>query len=236
LTFARALGGGSGFYEMVSLRAPTIAFDQPDQSGRRIWPRGVDRTTLDPYYNIAEQMLHVEQIEPHDIPKSGLVFSQMMKNLGYSCERARYAVRGCLGSGRCVTGCIYAAKQSLLLNYLPQAVSAGATVHTGIAARWVANRPSRSRGGNLPDIPYLYEVQCEDVETGRPRRYRSKIVILAGGAVGTAHLLLASRKHLQSLSAHVGQNIAFNGGVRTAGLLGEHLPDGDMYTGRSIPA
>jgi len=33
LTYAEALGGGSGFYEMVSLRAPSVAFDQLDAQG-----------------------------------------------------------------------------------------------------------------------------------------------------------------------------------------------------------
>jgi choline dehydrogenase-like flavoprotein len=61
-TFAEALGGGSGFYEMVSLRAPSLAFDQIDASGRRLWPAGIDRAALDPYYERAEAMLHVEQI------------------------------------------------------------------------------------------------------------------------------------------------------------------------------
>src|SRR5881628_3397066 len=48
LTYAEALGGGSGFYEMVSLRAPTLAFEQLDDTGRLLWPAGVDRRTLDP--------------------------------------------------------------------------------------------------------------------------------------------------------------------------------------------
>src|SRR3989475_11337989 len=125
LTYAEALGGGSGFYEMVSLRAPSVVFDQMDAQGRRLWPEGLDRAALDPYYDLAERMLHVSQIPLAEVPKTGHVFAQLMKNLGYSVDRARYAVRGCQGSGFCVTGCVYGAKQSLFLNYLPQAVEAG---------------------------------------------------------------------------------------------------------------
>ncbi len=134
LTYAEAMGGGSGFYEMVSLRAPSIVFRQTDEAGRRLWPAGLDRRALDPYYDRAEEMLHVTQIPVEKVPKTGLVFALMMKNLGYSCDRARYAERGCVGSGFCVTGCIYGAKQSLLLNYLPQAVEAGAVVETDVEA------------------------------------------------------------------------------------------------------
>src|SRR5437879_7187819 len=222
LTYAEALGGGSGFYEMVSLRAPSLVFDQEDQRGRRLWPAGLDRCALDPYYDVAEEMLHVTQIPPEKVPKSGLVFAMMMKNLGYSCDRARYAERGCIGSGFCVTGCIYGAKQSLLLNYLPQAVAAGATIETGVAALRIARRPDNR-----------YEVRCR--QGGQLVTYRSRILILGGGTIGTAKLLLASGDAMPFLGAHVGRNIAFNGSVKAAALLADDLPDGDMFTGRTHP-
>ena len=89
---------------MVSLRAPSLVFDQVDAQGRRLWPRGLDRRVLDPYYDVAERMLHVSQIPLAEVPRTGLVFARLMKNLGYSVDRARYAVRGCQWSGFCVTG------------------------------------------------------------------------------------------------------------------------------------
>ena len=153
LTYAEGLGGGSGFYEMVSLRAPSLVFDQQDERGRRLWPAQLDRAALDPYYDRAEAMLRVEQIAPQDVPRSGLVFSLLMKNLGYSCDRARYAVRNCLGSGFCVSGCIYGAKQSLHVNYLPQAVAAGARIECDLEAERVAPLHDARE-------PYRYEVRC----------------------------------------------------------------------------
>src|SRR5262245_46561560 len=149
LTYAEAMGGGSGFYEMVSLRAPSVAFNQVDEHGRRLWQAGTDRRARDPYYVIAEEMLHVLQIPLELLPKAGQVFAMMMKRLGYSCDHARYAERGCIGSGFCVTGCIYAAKQSLLLNYLPQAVTAGATIETDTEALRIIPLPGPR-----------YEVRC----------------------------------------------------------------------------
>lgn len=239
LTYAEALGGGSGFYEMVSLRAPSLAFDQVDARGVPLWPAGVDRRSLDPFYELAEALLHVRQIRPDDVPKTGLVFALLMKRLGYSCERARYAVRGCLGSSFCVTGCIYGAKQSLHMNYLPAARAAGATVETDLEARAVrpTGDPVRPvRPGAPGGTPYRYEVACRSRTDPRDRRiYRARIVVLAGGAVGSAAVLLRSRRHLPGLSRHVGRGLAFNGSVKVAGLLPSELPDGDMFTGRSHP-
>jgi len=227
LTYAEALGGGSGFYEMVSLRAPSLVFDQVDAQGQRLWPRGLDRRELDPYYDVAERMLHVSQIPLDEVPKTGLVFARLMKNLGYSVDRARYAVRGCQGSGFCVTGCIYGAKQSLFLNYLPQAVAAGAEIETDLEA--LSIEP-------LAAAPYRYQVLCRGHTGGRDHvRFVAKIVVLAGGTVGTARLLLRSRGNLPFLSEHVGRNIAYNGSVKVAGLLPDSFPDTDMFTGRTHP-
>jgi choline dehydrogenase-like flavoprotein len=237
LTYAEALGGGSGFYEMVSLRAPTLAFEQLDEAGHVLWPAGVDRRALDPYYELAERMLRVSQIPVEEVPKTGLVFAQLMKSLGYSVDRCRYAVRGCQGSGFCVTGCVYGAKQSLFLNYLPQAVAAGAEIETDLEA--LAIQPIagvRWRAGSaLRDIPYRYRVTTRRRGDGSLIVFVARIVILGGGTVGTARLLSGSRPYLPHLSEHVGRNIAYNGSVKVAALLPDGIPDADMFTGRTHP-
>ena len=184
-------------------------------------------------------MLRVEQVAPNDVPKTGLVFSLMMKQLGYTCDRVPYAARGCIGSGFCITGCIYGAKQSLLRNYIPQAVAAGARIETDLEAVAIRLRDSivvGEGGGSLPDLPYRYDVILEGRNHRRERiKVSTKLLILAGGTVGTARLLLNSKEHLPRLSSHVGRNIAFNGSVKVAGLLGEDMPDVDMFVGRSHP-
>jgi choline dehydrogenase-like flavoprotein len=238
-TYAEGLGGGSGFYEMVSLRAPSMAFDITGSDGTRLWPGGVDRRAMDPWYDLAERMLRVEQIGIDEIPKSGVVFARLMKNLGYSCDRARYAVKGCVGSGYCVSGCIYGAKQSLHLNYIPQARQSGTRILTDVEALRIRPLcdaaepvPRRAPVGTIPD---RYEVECRNARTGESFAVRAKVVILGGGTVGTAALLLASTGMMPRLSRHVGRNIAFNGSVKAVGILPEGFMDGDMLSGRSHP-
>ena len=43
----------------------------------------------------------------------------------------------CNGCGDCVTGCNFGAKNTLLMNYLPDAVAHGAEVFTEVDVRWV---------------------------------------------------------------------------------------------------
>jgi cholesterol oxidase len=159
----------------------------------------------------------------------------LMKNLGYSCDRARYAVQHCIGSGFCTTGCIYGNKQSLHLNYLPQAVAAGLEVECGIEALSIhALEDTRitAEQRDLGGTDERYEVRARKGD-GRLARYWAKIVVLGGGTVGTARLLLASRPFLWLRPDHLGRHIAMNGSVKAAGILPEGIPDGDMFTGRS---
>jgi len=231
LTYAEAFGGGSGFYEMVSLRAPSIAFEQRDVLGRRLWPQGVTRETMDPWYDVADSMLRVEQIRDADVPINGQIFALLMGRLGYSCDRARYAVRNCLGSGYCVTGCIYGAKQSLHVNYLPQAQEAGAAVACDAEALEI--RPLRRARSAGPGLTPRYRVRCRI--GGEECWYEAAVVVLGGGTVGTATLLLRSSGALPRLAPHVGRHITFNGSVKAAAMLPDDIPDGDMYAGRSHP-
>lgn len=240
MSFIEGLGGGSGFYEMISLRAPSLAFEQEDEWGRRLWPTGLDRAALDPYFEIAERMLHVQRIPVDRIPKNGLIFSKMMKNLGYSCDRSWYAyIPGrCVGSGFCAYGCVYGAKQSLHFNYLPRARSAGANIITGVKAyaiRQVGGAGRTARDGDLSRVPHRYEVRAREVRTGKCLRFRCRLLVLGAGTVGTGVLLESSRDRLSGLSQALGRRLSFNGGVKAVGLLGDEWPDGDMFTGQSQP-
>lgn len=238
-TYAEGLGGGSGFYEMVSLRAPSKIFRQTDKFGRYLWPGGINRTNLDYYYDIAEKMLHVEQIAKNEIPKSGIVFSILMKNLGYSCDRARYAVKDCQGSGYCVSGCVFGAKQSLHLNYLPQAEKAGLNIISDTEALSIRCLLPKIKSTKviktLKGTPFRYAVQCSNLKDKSVFEIKAKLLILGGGTIGTAKLLLNSKKNLHFLGSHVGKNISFNGSVKAIGLIPEEMIEGDMFTGRTHP-
>jgi choline dehydrogenase-like flavoprotein len=238
-TYAEGLGGGSGFYEMVSLRAPTVAFEQKGKDGVRLWPAGITRATMDPYYQLAEKMMHVTQIGKEEIPKSGLALSYLLRRLGYSVDRVPYAVQGCLGQSYCVAGCIAGAKVTVHSSYLEPAIRAGMTLMTDCEARSIHPLNVRSdeehSGRNIQQLPYRYEVRCFNLKQNISLTIRAKLVILGGGTVGTARLLLNSRRWLPELGLHVGNNVAVNGTVKSLGILPEGFPEGDMFTGRSHP-
>jgi cholesterol oxidase len=136
-----------------------------------------------------------------------------------------------------VTGCVFAAKQSLPRNYLREAEEAGTTVFTGYEARGIRTLGDAGRWthfGSIRSLPYRYEVECKG-PAREVSRFRTRLVIVAAGTVGSAELLLRSDRELPNLSRHVGRNLAFNPSVKVCGLLPPDFPEGDMFVGRSHP-
>jgi enediyne biosynthesis protein E9 len=237
-TYAEGLGGGSGFYEMVSLRAPTVAFEQTDE-GRRLWPRSLTRAAMDPFYAIAERMMRVEQIPRDEVPRTGLAFALLLRELGWSVDRVPYSVRGCVGHAFCVAGCVAGAKVTLIETYLAAARALGTKILTDQSVERIrlikGLAPYDPDCRELRRLPYRYEVLSVNPKTGEALVVEAKVLILGGGTVGTAKLLLNSRKDLPELSPQCGRNIATNGTVKSIGILPDNIPDGDMFRGRSHP-
>ena len=125
-----------------------------------------------------------------------------------------------------------------MMNYLPQAIAEGTRIETdteAIEVRPLVDPAKGPRDGPLTSLPLRWELSCRNRVDGSLVRFRARILILAGGTVGTAVLLLRSKDHLPDLSRHVGRNIAFNGSVKAAGILPDDFPEGDMFSGRSQP-
>ena len=238
-TFAEGLGGGSGFYEMVSFRAPSIAFDLKDEGGNKLWPIGITRKTLDPYYEISEVNMNVHQIAKEEIPKNGIVFCKLMSNLGYSVDRVNYSVKNCRGASYCVAGCTFGSKQNLITTYLRKAESHGLKSLTNIQAEQIIplfkNGYLHQHQNKIADIPYRYQVNAFSYTDKERITIFAKILILAAGTVGTAILLLNSKKYFEHASEHIGRNINVNGSVKTLGLLPPDFIKGDMFVGQSHP-
>lgn len=238
-TFAEGLGGGSGFYEMVSFRAPSIAFDLKDEKGNKLWPSGITRKILDPYYEISERNMNVHQIAKEEVPKNGVVFCKLMNNLGYSVDRVNYSVKNCRGASYCVAGCSFGSKQNLITTYFRKAESHGLRSLTNIQAEQII--PLNTNGHlyqhpyRIEDIPYRYQVNAYSDTDKESITIFTKILILAAGTVGTAILLMKSKKYFENASEHIGRNINVNGSVKTLGLLPPDFIMGDMFVGQSHP-
>jgi enediyne biosynthesis protein E9 len=213
------VGGGSNLYLAASLRSPRETFERRDHHpddgpDRRIWPQQISRGSLDPYYRRAEQALRVQRPTWNQVAKSGGLWAASLDRAGHTCDRVPQAIdlSRCIQAKWCHTGCIFAAKNSVITNYLASAERLGVQVRPNSQAELI--RQSQAR-------PYRYVVTVSDVDNEGPNPTRQptgssfevecKVLILAGGAMGNSPLLMRSRPALPSLSGRVGKHLGING-------------------------
>ncbi|QQR45900.1 GMC family oxidoreductase [Myxococcus xanthus] len=117
----------------------------------------------------------------------------------------------CTLCGDCMTGCNFGAKNSVLMNYLPDAHRHGAKLFTEVGVRYLARDGARWRVYYRPMNAGRERFDAPDLWLTADR------VILAAGTMGTAELLLRSKALGLSLSGRLGQRFSNNGDVMAFG-------------------
>jgi len=115
----------------------------------------------------------------------------------------------CTDCGDCVSGCNESAKNTLLMNYLPDAVNHGAQVFTRIAVRSVERDPAAGRW------KVWYRVRESGAEKfgGAETFVTADRIFIAAGALGSTEILLRSHARGLALSNRVGSGFTSNGDV-----------------------
>ena len=133
---------------------------------------------------------------------------------GHTCDRVPLAIdlSRCIQAKWCHTGCIYAAKNSVITNYLASAEEMGVEVRPNSEAELIIQSQAR---------PYRYVVTSWELDnegpnptrqpTGRSFEIECKVLILAAGAMGNSPLLMRSRPGLPNLSSQLGKHVGING-------------------------
>ena len=137
--------------------------------------------------------------------------------------------KACTNCGDCVTGCNHSAKNTLLMNYLPDAYNHGAEIFCGVAVSYIAPLASGwivyyevfGTGRGVFNAPLLFT--------------RARTVIISGGTLGSTEILLRSRDKGLALSDALGKHFTGNGDVLGFSYnckdpidgigLGEHFDD-----------
>ena len=126
-------------------------------------------------------------------------------------------LNGCTRTGTCAYGCPEGAKSTTDLTLWPHSLKAGARLVTGARVREIEiDEQGRASGAIYID------------RTGRERRQRAKVVILAANGVGTARLLLLSQSGrypngLANSSDLVGRRLMFHPYSAVLGAFDEDL-------------
>jgi cholesterol oxidase len=211
------LGGTSLVNANVSLRAEERVFDDP------VWPEGLQadlNSLVQQGYARAEEMLRpvslpqsirlkkLDALERSSTQLKGR-FSRPPINVTFQTGVNHVGVhqQACTLCGDCVSGCNYGSKNTLIMNYLPDARNFGAEIYTRAAVRYLERRDDR------------WVVHYQLLDTGRERFaapllfVSADLVVLSAGTLGSTEILLRSRDNGLPLSPALGSRFTGNGDV-----------------------
>jgi cholesterol oxidase len=219
------LGGTSLVNANVVLRAEPRVFDDP------CWPQAVrdDLNTLveDGYRHALEMLrpaplpesIKLRKLEALEKSAAELKEKFYRPPLNVTFEEPPNGINhvgveqhACKLCGDCVTGCNYHAKNTVLMNYLPDARNHGAEIYTQVSVRhleranerWVVHYQLLDSGREKFDAPTMF--------------VSADIVILAAGTLGSTEILLRSKANGLSLSdRQLGKHFTGNGDVLAFG-------------------
>ncbi|HEX8906200.1 MAG TPA: GMC family oxidoreductase N-terminal domain-containing protein, partial [Longimicrobiaceae bacterium] len=223
------LGGTSLINANVSIVPDERVFAQER------WPRELrDRSVLDEGYQRAWRMLRPNPYPPNGtkgyppLPKlaaqevSAAHLKQIHPDQPAEIRRTdinvNFTVDGpnhvgtlqkpCNNCGDCVSGCNVRAKNTTLMNYLPDARNHGAEIFTQCSVKYVTREPDGT-----------WTVHFDWVGSGRgefkaPELFvRANVVVISAGTLGSTEILLRSRQKGLAASDRVGDHFSGNGDV-----------------------
>ncbi len=214
------LGGTSLVNANVSLEADRRAIDHPrwpqafcDDIGTKLkdgTKRALDMLKAVPYED--GDYLRLEKLDALEASASALEgeFYRVPINVNFTdfadgTNHVGVEQQACTRCGDCLTGCNYSAKNTLMMNYLPDAVNHGGRIFTQIDVR----RLERENAS--------WVIHYQILDSGRENfkaptmTLRAGLVILAAGALGSTEILLRSGKAGVPLSKRVGKGFTGNG-------------------------
>lgn len=249
------LGGTSLINANVVIEADNRVFDNP------VWPKGLNddldngvakgykraRTMLganpypegEPNYPELLKTRAMKQAAPaangeFHLPDIAVTFKKTPDDINHVGVKQT----PCINCGDCCSGCNHTSKNTVQMNYLPDAYNHGAEIFTEINVRCLERQDGK------------WLVHFEAVGTGRKKFEAANpfvsadIIVLGAGTLGTTEILLRSKKQGLSLSKKLGENFTGNGDVlafaynndqKINGIgWGDRKPDPDRPVGPTI--
>jgi choline dehydrogenase-like flavoprotein len=233
------VGGGSVVYFATMPRAPRFVFERQGSIGRRMWPSAITRDTLDPWYDRVAEALPISRQDWSEATYPGGLWAALCNHAGRTANPPNVAIdtAQCTNCNWMMAGCRFDAKRSLLLNYLPAAVSHGAQIRPLHEVQRLTKEDGlyRVHYNVIDDEDYRVTVGGGTID--------AKIVILAAGAGATPVILQRSEASLGAMPHAVGRYFSGNGERlntaiidedRVRDVLGLSRPGGLAYAANQI--
>lgn len=208
----KGVGGSTVHNTNLCKRTPPEILDQ--------WARhhhvsGCTERDLAPVFEEVERDLSVSEIREEQRNANNRILARGVAALGWRGGPLQHNRVGCRESGFCELGCSYDAKQNSLKVLVPQALATGnATVIADVRAVRITHSKRQVSG--------VRGVALDS--SGKPvagLTIKAPIVVLAGAAVGSAALALAS--DLPDPHDQIGRGLRMHPGAAIAGVFDERV-------------
>jgi cholesterol oxidase len=244
------VGCGLGGTSLINANVSLPPLD--DVFGLDGWPETFrsEPGQLEPYYETARRMLGATPY-PEDWPAlnklDALVASAAA--IGAPCIRPPINVNfrdqvnpfgvyqpKCTNCGDCCSGCNYGAKNTTLMNYLPDAANHGAEIFTNASVERIERAGDRwlVHVGEVPDVADGPSPHPITEPTPVRRTIAAAIVVVAAGTLGSTEILIRSREHGLPLSDALGHGFSGNGDVLAFGYDNHWKTEHDE-SGAAVP-
>ena len=193
LPIGRAVGGTTVVNSGTCLRTP----ERVVAGWQANFASGLAPEALAAHYAEVEQTLGVAPASWSVLGGNAEIVRKGVEALGLSGRPLPRNAPDCHGAGQCAVGCPVDAKRGVHLNYLPQAVAAGATIFARARADVVVRD-----GGRAVAVTGRF---CNPDGTfgGKLSLRARRGVVVAAGAIGTPGLLRASGIRPAALGRHL---------------------------------
>jgi cholesterol oxidase len=160
------------------------------------------------HYPKLEKMAALERAAQHmKLPFYRVPINVNFEQLPGGLNHVGVSQAACVNCGDCASGCNYGAKNTLIMNYLPDARNHGAELFTQASVQylerrgdqWIIHGQRLSSDGERSDSP--------------PFTVSADMVILGAGTMGSNEILLRSREKGLALSDALGSGFSGNGDV-----------------------
>jgi choline dehydrogenase-like flavoprotein len=182
------VGGTTVVNNGICFRVPEPVLDQWQQLGA-----GLDRERLRRSFERVEKDIGVSPLDRTKIGKGSFKFVEGCEKLKLDAKYFQTNFKDCVGSGYCNIGCAYNRKLSMLMNYLPWAVAAGAEIVADCTALKIETNGAKAK-----------RVLCK-LGDGERFSVNAKTIIISGGTIASSALLLRS-----GIRKNVGTRVSFN--------------------------
>ncbi|MCC7297554.1 MAG: GMC family oxidoreductase N-terminal domain-containing protein [Bacteroidia bacterium] len=237
------LGGTSLINANVSIRPDERVFE--DDS----WPKIFREEYKDPNslfnkgYALAEEML-----KPNILPETisldkiaaleksaksqGQKFYRTAINVNFDVDGPNHVgveQKPCNMCGDCCSGCNNLAKNTLLMNYLPDAKNHGAEIFTGASVNQLEFK-------NGKWLVHFNVVGSGEAKFDSPGAFvEADMVVLSAGTLGSTEILLRSKSLGLKVSHKLGKHFSGNGDVLGFGYNSEQVVHGVGYGKNKVP-